>query len=263
MPTCALPGCTRPVHIDPTSGIAHNYCGRTHASEALGGGLAAPHGVCHTCKLPGCNEPVLYDNGRVHEYCCRRHADEALARGLRPASNRPLQGQSTPANRCSLPGCSAPRFVDPTNGFIHDFCGRTHAREATSLGLLPAAASGVPAAAVERVWRGRAGEPAYTLSVLTNAHPKYEGIKQQFRDAWEHTAQKPIVCRVLQVCSFIPRTPSPPPSLPVSTARLRPLRCATAQQSLRGMRRTRTPSATSSAASTALRWPQAAPLASM
>ena len=37
------------------------------------------------------------------------------------------------------------------------------------------------------------------LSVLTNAHPKYEGVKQQFRDAWRHPSPVPTVMRVLQV----------------------------------------------------------------
>ena len=61
-------------------------------------------------------------NGRedVHEYCRRSHAQEAQARGLAPPSNRQRQGQSTPHNRCSLPGCSAPCYVDPSTGFAHD-----------------------------------------------------------------------------------------------------------------------------------------------
>ena len=111
MATCRLRGCNRPVHRDPKSGITHDYCGRTHAMEALGGALADPHGVCHTCQLPGCEEPVYYDRavGRVHDFCCSTHAYEAVSQGFAPPSNRQRQGESTPHNRCSLPGCSAPR----------------------------------------------------------------------------------------------------------------------------------------------------------
>ena len=136
---CALRGCTKNAHVDPRTGIAHDYCGRSHAQEAQGA-IRAPHGVCHTCQLPGCHESVHYEAGigRVHEYCCRSHAQEAQARGLAPPSNRQRQGQGTPHNRCSLPGCSAPRYVDPSTGSEHDFCGRTHAREATVPAALPA-----------------------------------------------------------------------------------------------------------------------------
>ena len=197
---CGHRGCDRPVHVDLKTGIAHDYCGRTHARVALGGQLQEPHGICHLCKLPGCDEQVQYDRDtdRVHDFCCLTHAQEAQARWIVPASNRQRQGQSTPHNRCSLPGCSAPRFVDPT-GYAHDFCGRTHAREASMRGLLPASAAATPPAGVDRVWRGRAHEPEYVLSVLTNAHPKYEGIKQQFRQAWEHSTPVPTIMRVLQV----------------------------------------------------------------
>ena len=33
---------------------------------------------------------------------------------------------------CSLPGCNKPRYVDPSNGRIHDFCSRTHTGQAMS-----------------------------------------------------------------------------------------------------------------------------------
>ena len=35
---------------------------------------------------------------------------------------------------CSLPGCAKPKYVDPANGRVHDFCGRTHANEAHARG---------------------------------------------------------------------------------------------------------------------------------
>ena len=37
-----------------------------------------------------------------------------------------------------------------------------------------------------QVFKGRPGEPKYTISVLTNQHPKYEKIKEQVRDSWKH-----------------------------------------------------------------------------
>ena len=30
-PTCGLPNCQKPVHVDPESGVEHTFCGRTHA----------------------------------------------------------------------------------------------------------------------------------------------------------------------------------------------------------------------------------------
>lgn len=35
---------------------------------------------------------------------------------------------------CNLPGCTRPRYVDPGNGRVHDYCGRTHANEAQAKG---------------------------------------------------------------------------------------------------------------------------------
>ena len=41
--TCSLPGCTRPKYRDPANGRVHNFCGRTHATQARAQGL------CHSC----------------------------------------------------------------------------------------------------------------------------------------------------------------------------------------------------------------------
>ena len=63
-PTCLLAGCNRPRHIDAKTNFMHDYCGRTHAAQALaqrGEPLADPHGYCPTCQLPGCAEPVCCD----------------------------------------------------------------------------------------------------------------------------------------------------------------------------------------------------------
>ena len=204
---CEMAGCFRPVFIDPTTKIPHDYCGRTHARQAArakGVELPAPHGSCHVCQLPGCDEPVFYEEetDRVHEYCCKSHAFEALQLGLRPPSNKGKQGQAPPDQRCSLAGCSAPRFIDPTNGFVHAYCGRSHAKKAEEQGQEAIDVSEAPE--VSAVWRGRAGEPPYTISVLTNQHPKYQGIKEQFIASWTAPGPKPTVQRVLQI-----RNPAP------------------------------------------------------
>ena len=227
---CLLPTCQRPRHRDAATGIVHDFCGRTHAAEYKamhGEALARPHGVCHTCKLPGCNEPVYFDetegpNGRVHEFCCRDHAQRAIEAELHPPSNRQLQG-AHPSRRCSLSGCSAPRFQDPDTGELYDYCGRTHARTAAARGLRPPPAALGEPQHFGKTFKGRdAGfgcalcssgpggvcgtcAPDYTLSTLTNAHPKYSQIKAQFADSWAAAAgPKPTVMRVLQV-----RNPAP------------------------------------------------------
>ena len=134
----------------------------------------------------------------MHDYCCQAHAAKAVKRGIQPATNRRRQGQAAPNDRCSLPGCSAPRFCE--GAVVYDFCGRTHARQAAAQGLV-----GAPnASAVERVWKGRDGEPSYTVSMMTNAHAKYASIKQQFSESWQHPGPRPTVMRILQV-----RNPAP------------------------------------------------------
>jgi hypothetical protein len=203
---CEFAGCFRPVFVDPETRIPHDFCGRTHAREAerqSGRELAPPHGTCHVCRLPECEEPVHYDahTDRVHEYCCKSHAVEALYRGLRDPSLKGLQGRGLPEHRCSLAGCSAPRFVDAA-GYEHAYCGRTHAKKAAQSGQEAVDIS--EAQNVSAVWRGRPGEPAYTISVLTNQHPKYQGIKEQFIASWTHPGPKPTVQRVLQI-----RNPQP------------------------------------------------------
>ena len=202
---CSLQGCTRRVFVDAKTGVEHDYCGRTHAKAALeeqGLQLPPPHGMCHTCNLDGCEEPVWFDesSGRVHDFCCRNHAQQAQRTGLWPDSNRRLQGRSQSDNRCALPGCSAPRFVDQDTGWMHDFCGRTHAKQAQERGMMGYAGTGVDdSGMVDRVWSGRDGEAPYVISMLTNRHPKYKGIKDQFLATWLHDGAKPTVMRIYQV----------------------------------------------------------------
>ena len=38
------------------------------------------------------------------------------------------------AGTCSLPGCSRVKYVDPANGRVHDYCGRSHAFQAQQQG---------------------------------------------------------------------------------------------------------------------------------
>lgn len=195
---CALPGCNLPVHVDAKTGFSHNYCGRQHAKQALGREVAEPHGYCHVCKLPGCHRPVFFEasSGRVHDFCCHTHALQAMNSGSHPRSNRGTRADNA-GLRCALPGCTATRFRDETTGRLHDYCGRTHAFVALSRGLAPP--YGSDATDIYKTFRGRAGEPQYTISVLNNTHPKVDGIKRQFDASWAHPGPKPTVVRVLQV----------------------------------------------------------------
>jgi len=201
---CNYSNCSKSVFIDPTTGIEHDFCGRTHARlalEAEGYSLEPPHGQCHICQLEGCNNPVYYDEreDRVHDFCCLDHAHAAQEWGQWPESNRSCQGHGDPSNRCALPGCSAPRYVDHRTGQVHDFCGRTHAKQAAARGLLSATEAGVPFHWVDRVFSGRDGQPKYTISMLTNHHERYQGIKEQFLSSWTHAGPKPRVLRIFQV----------------------------------------------------------------
>ena len=36
--TCSLPGCTKQRYVDPANNRVHDYCGRTHANQALSRG---------------------------------------------------------------------------------------------------------------------------------------------------------------------------------------------------------------------------------
>ena len=129
---CGLPGCSRAVRDN------HDYCGRTHAREALalnGRELKSPEARSRTCALSGCGKRVYYDpsDDRLHDYCCRAHAQEALALGERRSALR-FQGVEGPVgHRCALSGCTAPRYVDPATGREFDYCGRRHAKLAAEV----------------------------------------------------------------------------------------------------------------------------------
>lgn len=72
---CKLAGCSRTVYVDERTGRVHDFCGRSHANEAMangegsspsrgtGGGKGAPaqeQGSAE-CSLEGCKELVYRD----------------------------------------------------------------------------------------------------------------------------------------------------------------------------------------------------------
>ena len=215
---CSYQNCTKAKWIEPRTGIVrsdfktfkyfhfrhccalnfqiHDYCGRTHAEFALRDGIPAPHGACHTCHYRGCDEPVYFDDdGRVHDFCSKSHAARAMDEGTWPKSLRSCQGQATPTNKCSLPGCSAPCFRDHYSGETLDFCGRTHAKSAHKAGMLGRSEALEPEH-VEVVFSGTNsdGRP-YSVSMLNRTHSKYEGVKEQFQSSWRHDSEIPTIVR--------------------------------------------------------------------
>ena len=122
-PTCGYAGCRKLVFTDLRTGIAHGYCGRTHAAAALGGEVAPPHGSCHTCKLPGCDQPVFYDaeTKRAHDFCSRSHATSAIENGawttpaVRGRGGGGARAVGSGGKSCALFGCNRPVWEDPTS----------------------------------------------------------------------------------------------------------------------------------------------------
>ena len=195
--TCQLPGCTRAAHIDAQTGVEHDYCGRSHAREALGK-VADPHGCCHVCNLDGCDKLVHFepDTSRVHDFCCSSHALMAQEEGEWPESLKRRQGEGDGTNQCALPGCSAPRFRDPT-GVLHDYCGRTHAIKAKDKGFVPGPAGDNT---IHVVWDGNIPNCGkYTVAKLTKRHPKYANVVHQFEASWRHGTRVPEVVGILQI----------------------------------------------------------------
>ena len=123
-----IPGHDYSEDVDPESGVEHDFCGRTHAKQALGDGLQEPHGCCHTCK----QVHFETDTGRVHDFCYGTHAMLAINRGEWSLPLKRLQGQGgapcARSEQCSLNGCAAPPFRDPGTGVVHDNCGRRSCR---------------------------------------------------------------------------------------------------------------------------------------
>jgi len=113
--TCQLPGCVRPVFVDPKTARVHEFCSRGHAQKAIQRNL---HPV-----------PAANAAGR-------------LLPGVGAAAGA-AQGAY---DDCSYPECDKQRFTD-ARGVQHDFCGRTHAVKATEVGslLAPPTIQRVPA----------------------------------------------------------------------------------------------------------------------
>ena len=216
--TCSLPGCDEPVHYDDATDRVHDFCSLSHAQEAMDHGVhpssnkrrqgqvtkrahntrthahTRTHGsrTHYSCRhpLPGVRCPAwcILGSGLLHLVTHARGCLLCIVRRV----------QAAPGNQCALYGCSAPRFFDQQTGHTHDFCGRTHAKTAASRGYVPPP-QGMPAQGVTATFRGRHGEPDYTLSVLTNEHSRYRGIKQQFLQGWLHPGHPPTVMRIIQV----------------------------------------------------------------
>ena len=192
---CSLQGCRKRKWTEPRTGIVHDYCGRTHAEIALRGKVPPPHGSCHTCNYTGCSLPVFFEEGRVHDFCCRSHARSAMDEGMWPKSLRSSQGQATPTNKCSLPGCSAPCYREPQTGNTLDFCGRSHAQRAKAAGMQGRSEALQPDHA-EIVFSGTTQDGnRYSISMMNKSHPKYDGLKDQFQKSWRHDTPVPTVVR--------------------------------------------------------------------
>jgi len=197
---CLKPGCGRPRHVHAATGIVHDYCGRTHAQEHLGAAnVRAPHGICHSCALPGCSRPVFYDadEDRVHDYCSWSCAQDGYTQANTRRNRKRSRAESVPVGNCSYPGCERPRWVDEATHVTHDFCGRSCAKRARKEGLEPVAED--DSEHVEKVWRGRDGEPAYRIALLKQSHRKFDSVQEQFLQSWQHTAEKPTLVSIMQV----------------------------------------------------------------
>jgi hypothetical protein len=217
LPECALQGCTKDVFVDKRTGIQHDYCGRTHAKQD-GNNVSVPHGICHTCKLDGCEKNVYYDEetGRVHDFCGLTHARMALKSGeWKVADKRPQKklrnrggsgsnsssssssssggGGSSTGRTCSLFGCSAPVWEDPTNNKKYDYCSRDHADVARERGELPSGDENIA-----RSFAGSSNRGHWSLNLLKNTHPKWAQVRHQFLQKWEKPTSVQVV-RIYQI----------------------------------------------------------------
>ena len=72
--------------------------------------------------------PVYVRRHHVFRSCVRdsERSRENMAGPFTVLVKRFLTPSDTP---CKMPGCSAPRYVDPYTERVHEFCGRSHAKE--------------------------------------------------------------------------------------------------------------------------------------
>ncbi|CAN0375556.1 unnamed protein product, partial [Ectocarpus sp. 12 AP-2014] len=185
---CGLPGCTQPCYDDGL--VVHDYCGRTHARQAMSGGLVAGARrplTGSTCKRPGCSQPRFFDSvtNRMHDFCSKRHAKEAMAH----------PGGGMGASKCTLKGCFKDVYRDLITGLESDYCSRGHQAHAIALGQ----GMGTVRSHVEQVFRGgTTGATDFKLSVLSKSHPQYSSLCHQFISKWVKGGV-PHVRRILEV----------------------------------------------------------------
>jgi hypothetical protein len=116
---------------DPATGREYDFCGRTHARQAL----AVRHTI-RKCSTPHCSNDAWIDaqTGRSLLHCSSQHAGWA--------------GLPVGASRCSLPGCTLSQFCHPDTREELSFCGEKHRLLAVARGLAAVTEPGV-----ERVFR--------------------------------------------------------------------------------------------------------------
>ncbi|CAI8018713.1 hypothetical protein GBAR_LOCUS11341 [Geodia barretti] len=128
---CIYPMCNKRRYKED-DGKMHNFCGRYHATEykKLKGESFPPE---MKCKTPGCTRQkrARDEGGGYYDYCGRSCRDGSFR--TKPAGIIHVHHKffSAAGEKCSLPGCDKPRFVDPASGRVHDYCGITHANQAT------------------------------------------------------------------------------------------------------------------------------------
>lgn len=62
------------------------------------------------------------------------HADPMFS-GFTPATGIPAQAGPKNASLCIIPECPRSKYVDPSSGATHDYCGKTHAEEGKKRGI--------------------------------------------------------------------------------------------------------------------------------
>lgn len=74
---------------------------------------------------------------------------------------------------CILPGCSKPKYTDKLSGYVHDFCGKTHAQEyKRTYGTVPQQRDTTP-----------------TLLRLGNDQNTYKDLVKLFKKEWVKTSE--------------------------------------------------------------------------
>ncbi|CAN0183221.1 unnamed protein product [Ectocarpus sp. 12 AP-2014] len=224
---CKLAGCSRTVYIDERTGRVHEFCGISHANEAMANGersspsrgTAAGKGATANekgtaeCSLEGCKELVYRDpvTKMDSKYCSNRHY---------------VAGMAMLNKECIRDGCNRAAWVDEGTGGVLDYCGSWCAGEVGMDHLVGVGVCSLPGCVkpnfvhprdrqetgyccedhrlratqrslgpnpepfVDRTFRGgTTSADDFQLSVLTNRHSEYLSRKQQFMQKWE----KPLV----------------------------------------------------------------------